>query len=141
MKTWIQHVLLGLLLSTPPLALAVDAQASGDSARPSPAPSSADEGTPGALRAFSGPVLGAAPGTLFITGPSGAAIPIRVTHQTRIAGVTVPRDQDIETYLREHLKPGRSVRVQFDVRPFSDGTPQNVASTVEPKASRQPPSP
>ncbi|MCP3167926.1 hypothetical protein [Myxococcus qinghaiensis] len=137
MKRWTQHLLLGLLLSTPPLALAVDTQASGDSARPSPAPSPDAESTPGTPRAFSGPVLGTAPGTLFVTGPSGASIPIRVTHQTRIAGMTVPRDQDIETYLREHLKPGRSVRVQFDVRPFSDGTPQNVASTVEPKASRE----
>ncbi|NTX08348.1 hypothetical protein [Myxococcus sp. CA040A] len=139
MKRWTQHLLLGLLLSTPPLAVAVNTQASGDSARPSPAPDA--EGTSGTPRAFSGPVLGTAPGTLFVTGPSGASIPIRVTHQTRIAGETVPRDQDIETYLRENLKPGRSVRVQFDVRPFSDGTPQNVASTVEPKTSREPPSP
>jgi hypothetical protein len=122
MKRTTRGLIAGLMLGTQALA-------SGPS-RPTEARTDA-EGVPGVQRELSGRVLGASPGLLHIQSERGPAIPVRVTHATRVGGGRVPRARSVEAFLQELLPPGTSVRATFDVRTLTDGTPQNVASAID----------
>lgn len=111
------------------LLLGAQALAWGDSP-PRPANSDA-EGVPGEQRALAGRVVGAGPGLLYLQPEQGPVIPLRVTHLTRLEGRRIPREQSVEAFLRQSLRPGTAVRATFDVRTHPDGTPENVASAMD----------
>ncbi|QSQ27167.1 hypothetical protein JY651_20625 [Pyxidicoccus parkwayensis] len=95
-------------------------------------PSGADtESVQGEEHSLSGRVLRAGTGILYVESTEGPAVPLRITHATRVQGQRIPRAQGVETYLSDAFPPGTSVRVTFDVRTLEDGTPQNVVRTVE----------
>ena len=96
-----------------------------------PAPESDSEAPRGETKALSARVLGVSPGILYVEDDSGAAIPLRVTHATRVEGRRIPREQAIDGFLRKEFKPGASVRATFDVRTHADGMRENVAGTVD----------
>ncbi|MFP2925580.1 hypothetical protein ACLESO_10245 [Pyxidicoccus sp. 3LG] len=96
-----------------------------------PAPEPDTESPRGETKELTARVLGASPGILYVEGKEGAAIPLRVTHATRVAGRRVPREQSIDSFLKKELAPGKSVRVTFDVRTHEDGKLENVVSTLD----------
>ena len=103
----------------------------GESSAPAP-PAGSDTETPeGEQKELRGRVLGASPGVLYIESERGPAVPLRVTHATRLDGRRIPREQSVEAFLRQSLPPGTTVRATFDVRTHPDGTPENVASAVD----------
>ncbi|MCP3143159.1 hypothetical protein [Pyxidicoccus xibeiensis] len=105
-------------------------EGTGGSGQQQPATESDTEGQRGETKQLAGRVLGSSPGILYVEGDQGAAIPLRVTHATRLGDRRIPRDQAIGTYLRKELSPGKSVRVTFDVRTHEDGRLENVATTL-----------
>lgn len=109
------------------------AQALAQGAPPSPAqpPEPETESLQGREQVLSGRVLGASTGILYVESEQGPVIPLRVTHATRIQGRRIPREQGVEAYLRKVLPPGGAVRVTLDVRIHEDGTPENVARTLD----------
>lgn len=118
MKRTTLGLLAGLLFSAPVLARA---------------PEPETESEQGKEHVLSGRVLGTGTGLLYVESAQGPAIPLRVTHASRVKGQRIPREQAVEAYLRGAFPPGTSVRVTFDVRTLEDGTPENVVRTVEVK--------
>lgn len=96
-----------------------------------PPPEPETESLQGREQVLTGWVLGAGTGTLHVESAQGPAVRLRVTHATRIQGRRIPREQTIESYLRKALPPGEAVRVTLDVRIHEDGTPENVARTLD----------
>lgn len=90
-----------------------------------------DESARGEPRELTARVLGAEAGYLHVESVQGAVIPVRVTHATRVTGRRIPRSEAIAAWLRQELEPGQPVRIRFDVRVHPDGTPENVASSVD----------
>lgn len=98
---------------------------------PDRAPEPEAESVQGEEQVLTGRVLGAGTGLLYIESTQGPAVPLRVTHATRVRGQRIPRARGIEGYLRQALPPGTPVRVTFDVRTHEDGTPENVVRTLD----------
>ncbi|HZI13634.1 MAG TPA: hypothetical protein VE153_24870 [Myxococcus sp.] len=113
MKQTAMGVLAALVLSAP--ALAQD-----------------EEGARGEPRELTARVIGAASGYMHVESAQGAVIPVRVTHATRVGGERIPRSKAIAAWLSRELEMGEEVRVRFDVRFLRDGTPENVASHIDP---------
>ncbi|NMO19060.1 hypothetical protein HPC49_28365 [Pyxidicoccus fallax] len=111
--------------------LMLGAQATAWGAGPASPTGPDTESVPGERKELTGRVLGASPGILYVESAHGPAVPLRVTHATRLAGRRIPREQSVEAFLRQSLPPGSPVRATFDVRTHPDGTPENVASTVD----------
>ncbi|MCY1014623.1 hypothetical protein [Pyxidicoccus sp. MSG2] len=123
MKRTTLGLLAGLMLGAPALA-----QAPTPARAPEPAET---ESVQGEERVLSGRVVGAGTGLLYIESTQGPVVPLRVTHQTRVQGQRIPREQAVQAHLQKTLPPGTSVRVTFDVRTHEDGTPENVVRTVD----------
>ena len=98
---------------------------------PDRAPEPETESVQGEEQVLTGRVLGAGTGILYIESTQGPAVPLRVTHATRVQGRRIPRARGVEGYLRQALPPGTPVRVTFDVRTHEDGTPENVVRTLD----------
>ncbi|WP_205525700.1 hypothetical protein [Pyxidicoccus trucidator] len=113
------------------LMLGAQALAQGSAPPPVQPPAPETESVQGREQVLSGRVLGASTGILYIESELGPAVPLRVTHATRLQGRRIPREQGIEAYLRQALPPGKTVRVTFDVRTHDDGTPENVVRTLD----------
>jgi hypothetical protein len=120
MKRTARGLLVGLMLGAGTLA---------GGALPPPAPET--ERLEGPERRLSGRVLGASTGVLYVESATGPSVPLRVTHATRVGGRRIPREQGVETYLRQAFPPGGTVHVTFDVRTHEDGTPENVVRTLD----------
>ncbi len=97
-----------------------------------PALAQTGEGARGEPRELTARVVGAESGYMHVESAQGAVIPVRVTHATRVGGERIPRSAAIATWLSRELEKGEEVRVRFDVRFLADGTPQNVASHIDP---------
>lgn len=121
MKRTAMGVFAGLMLGAPALAQA-----------PSPPPAVQEEGARGEQRELTARVLGSGDGYLYLESAQGPVIPMRVTHATRITGRRIPRSEAIPAWLRRELEPGQPLRVRFDVRVHPDGTPENVAGSIDP---------
>jgi hypothetical protein len=97
-----------------------------------PALAQNQEGARGQPRELTARVIAAESGYMHVESAQGAVIPVRVTHATRVGGERIPRSQAIASWLSRELELGEEVRVRFDVRFLRDGTPQNVASHIDP---------
>lgn len=80
---------------------------------------------------ISGTVLGVEGKTLWIEGDQGAAIPVRVTHQTQLEGQRLKRDQRIEPHLKKQFQPGEEVRASFTLNKKHLGKEENAAVSIE----------
>ncbi len=113
------------------LMLGAQALAQGSVPPPMQPPEPETESLQGRVQVLTGRVLGTSTGILYIEVAQGPAVPLRVTHATRIQGRRIPREQSVEAYLRKALPPGGTVHVTLDVRTHEDGTPENVARTLD----------
>ena len=68
---------------------------------------------------------------LYIEGAQGEAIPLRVTHETKLDGQALKRDQRIESHLKKEFQPGEEVRASFEIKTERRGELENVATTLD----------
>ena len=80
---------------------------------------------------ITGTVLGVEGKTLWIEGDQGAAIPVRVTHQTELDGQKLKKDQRIESHLKKQFQPGEEVRASFKLDKKHLGKEENAAVSIE----------
>lgn len=91
----------------------------------------AQEQMQGEQKELTGKVLSSHEKELYIQGEDGAAVPIRITHQTELEGKRLKKDQRVESHLKKEFRPGEEVRTSFTVRTDKRGKSENLATSVE----------
>ncbi|MBJ6763582.1 hypothetical protein JGU66_22665 [Myxococcaceae bacterium JPH2] len=76
-------------------------------------------------------VLGMSSDSLFLEGDKGVAIPVKVTHETQLAGKKLKKDERIESHLKKDFQMGEEVRTSFEVKHHKDGKVENVATSID----------
>ncbi|RJS15761.1 hypothetical protein DRW03_32250 [Corallococcus sp. H22C18031201] len=76
-------------------------------------------------------VLGMSSDSLFLEGDNGVAIPVKVTHETQLAGKKLKKDDRIESHLKKDFQMGEEVRTSFEVKHHKDGKVENVATSID----------
>ena len=85
----------------------------------------------------SGEVLGMHRGDVYVEGPDGVAIPVKVNHDTLVDGQRIKRDQRLEHHLKQKIQPGQQVQAQVEVRHHRDGRMENIALAIRPEQQQQ----